>query len=190
MASNIKHVMFDIETLGTEPESVVTSLGVVAFYKDGEVISSFETYFNIQQQLAAGMTVSGNTLVWWLKQSEEAKNSLVFGQEGRYNGVADMLINFDLWVADYGLKENTTYWANGASFDFPILEGLYSKFGEDGPPWKYYNQRCFRTIKGLPGANDVKPKREGVHHDALDDAKFQMDWLLNINELFDHKILE
>ena len=186
----IKHVMFDIETLGTTPGSVVTSLGAVAFYKDGEVISSFETYFNIQEQLDVGMTVSGDTLVWWLKQSEEAKNSLVFGQEGRYNGVADMLINFDLWVADYGLKENTTYWANGASFDFPILERLYSEFGEDGPPWKYHNQRCFRTIKGLPGANEVKPERHGVHHDALDDAKFQMDWLLNINELFDGKILE
>ena len=45
-------------------------------------------------------------------------------------------------------------------------------------PWKYYNDRCYRTVKNL--RPDVPMIRGGTHHNALDDAKSQATHLMAI----------
>ena len=44
------------------------------------------------------------------------------------------------------------------------------------------NDRCFRTIKYLPGAKDLAPPHEGGQHHALIDARQQAMWLCAINQ--------
>ncbi len=69
--------------------------------------------------------------------------------------------------------KGSTIWANGATFDMPILEALYKAYGMDAP-WKYNAARDVRTLFALSGnklgdfgtVNDAK-------HDALGDALFQ-----------------
>jgi len=40
-------------------------------------------------------------------------------------------------------------------------------------PWKFYNGRCFRTYKNLPGAKEIKVPFAGTKHNALFDAVHQ-----------------
>ena len=69
-------------------------------------------------------------------------------------------------------------WGNGASFDNPILANAYRAVNLD-PPWRFWNDRCYRTVKSMFGKN-VKLERIGEHHNALDDAKSQADHLIRI----------
>ena len=47
-------------------------------------------------------------------------------------------------------------------------------------PWKHYNERCFRTMKNLPGAKSLCPPHDGTQHNALVDARQQALWLVNM----------
>ena len=46
-------------------------------------------------------------------------------------------------------------------------------------PWTHWNDRCYRTIKGLYG-RDIKIERRGTHHHALADAEAQAVHLLRM----------
>jgi hypothetical protein len=51
-----------------------------------------------------------------------------------------------------------------------MLEHAFETVGIDAP-WEFYEERDFRTVKELPFAANVA--RDGVEHDALDDAVYQ-----------------
>jgi len=61
-------------------------------------------------------------------------------------------------------------WGNGADFDNSILAAAYRACRIE-PAWKFSNNRCYRTLKGLYPAD--KLKRQGIYHNALDEAKSQ-----------------
>jgi inhibitor of KinA sporulation pathway (predicted exonuclease) len=44
-------------------------------------------------------------------------------------------------------------------------------------PWKFYNDRCYRTLKAMY-PHIKMPKRTGTHHNALDDAISQVNHLI------------
>lgn len=46
-------------------------------------------------------------------------------------------------------------------------------------PWKFYNERCYRTISAIFGAN-VPNEKPTDAHDPLVDCKFQIDRLIKI----------
>jgi hypothetical protein len=70
-------------------------------------------------------------------------------------------------------------WAQGANFDFPILEALYDRF-EVPVPWKFWVARDTRSVyheaEVLAGwdRKAFDATREGTHHDALDDCRHQI----------------
>jgi hypothetical protein len=68
-------------------------------------------------------------------------------------------------------------WGNGASFDCVILGNAYRAVGDE-PPWKYFNERCYRTAKAMLPA--VPFERIGTHHHALDDAASQAQHLIKM----------
>lgn len=68
-------------------------------------------------------------------------------------------------------------WANSPSFDCDILAAAYDAVGRTAP-WDYWEERCFRTLKNLPGAVDVE--HGGDEHNALDDAVHQAERTLRI----------
>jgi exodeoxyribonuclease VIII len=85
------------------------------------------------------------------------------------------LLDFDLFLSRYG--EDVKIWGNGASFDNVILANAYRR-NDLNIPWKYYNDRCYRTMKSL--APHIKMEREGTHHNALSDAISQANHLIRI----------
>jgi hypothetical protein len=163
----MKHVMIDLETLGITADAVILSVGAVKFDLDSDKIddAGFYASVSIDSNLDAGRTISEATLLWWLKQSKDAQQ--VFHEPKQSLEAA--LASLSDWFG-----HNKRYvWSNGASFDIPMMEHAYSKFGWDAP-WEFYNSRCVRTYRSLPCADRV-PKPANDHHalrDAINQAKY------------------
>jgi hypothetical protein len=86
----------------------------------------------------------------------------------------EALTKFSDWFGPKSLP----VWGNGAVFDNTILSNAYFNTGRE-PPWKCWDDRCYRTVKAL--FHWVKSDdREGVYHNALDDAVYQTKHLIKI----------
>ncbi len=173
------HFMIDLETMGIRPTSAIISIGVVQFNAT-EQLSSFYTAVSLKSSIEAGMTTDQSTIDWWAKQSAVARAAWDTPD-------APTLLSAMKGLQDYILYRSSVSsacpWGNGADFDIPIVNHAYFLLGADAP-WKFYNHHCFRTLKNLfPG---TQTPRHGTHHNALDDAKSQVNQLHEILRL--HKL--
>lgn len=161
-------VMVDLETMDSSGTSAITAIGAVVFDFSGNVISEYYEKVDLQSSMDAGMTVSGDTINWWLKQNEQAR------MEMAKKGVplVQALSNFAQWI-----PSGSKVWGNGASFDNAILAHAYKKVGLV-QPWKFWDDRCYRTIKNLYPS--IALERQGTYHHALHDAKSQAEHLVKI----------
>ena len=160
-----QHIMIDLETLGTRPGSVILSIGAVVFdLKTGKLEAEF--YKNIDRASCekVGLTTDNATVEWWEKQSPEAKAAL----EPDQVKLLDALAAFTDWFARVG---GECVWGHGATFDLVLLAEAY-RAERVPPPWKFWNERCCRTVLAL-GNRTPDKTRFGLHHNALDDAKSQ-----------------
>lgn len=173
-------IMIDNETLNTTPDAVILSIGAVKFHKDeiGAMGETFYAVLDIEEQKQRGRTVSQDTLDWWQKQSPEARAVLETTDRRPVKEVLD-----ELWDFIYDLDKSCgelRLWGHGSDFDNPQIASLFQMYGME-LPWKFRNNRCFRTLKGEFGhLVSKKPARKGTHHNALDDAVHQADYCQHI----------
>lgn len=179
----MNHIMLDIETLDTAQSAVVLSIGAVVFDPHSkELGEKFYVEFtnDLDTQQRVGRTVSAATAAWWMQQGAAAKQ--IFANpapEGvRRVSTAQGLTEFASFIARNGGKE-AQLWGNGSDFDNVIVGSLFDSFGLT-KPWSYSKNRCYRTMKRLFGEN-VKLRRQGVHHNGLDDAITQA---VHLQEIF------
>lgn len=169
-------LMIDIETMGNTPGAAILSTGAV-FIKDGKLAEEFYQHIDLQSCLENGLKMDGGTVQWWMKQSDEARESIT--RETGDNIIA-VLANFYGWVTQNVQGAEVQVWGNAATFDVVLMEEAFRRVGYD-IPWKFWGHRCYRTLKNLfPGV--PKPDFIGIKHHALDDAKFQALHLINILE--------
>lgn len=162
------HVMLDIETLGKKPGCVVLSIGACAFNPFGDGYS-YEFYQNIDPKDGEdvwGLSVDPDTVRWWKGQSEESRAHLVPDRIG----TMEAAYAFGDWFKSVNGKE---VWCQGATFDVPIMDAVFSATGQIAP-WKYYDVRDTRTIYDICGLDPRTVKHEGTYHNALDDAIHQV----------------
>lgn len=183
----MNHCMVDLETLGNKPGCSIMSIGAVMFDEvSGELGDAFYVTVNRASCKSFGLKEDADTLEWWSKQSKDAQMIL---QEVSVSGVSlhtalalftDYLTGtqYHHWMYSDDMSEpkskmmdRLTIWGNGADFDNAILQVAYSAAGWREPPWKFWHNRCYRTLKSLHPS--IKLKREGTHHNALDDARTQ-----------------
>jgi hypothetical protein len=161
-------VMIDLETLGRRPGCVVLSIGAVEFGPAG-LGREFYIVLDIFGQKSLGLHEDPDTLAWWEAQSIEARQVLTQARDPKLPKFGLSLDLFNEWLSPIGFKR-VKVWGNGSDFDNAILSCLYGALDQT-PPWDFWNNRCYRTLKNLvPGP---KLKREGTYHNALDDAKTQ-----------------
>lgn len=168
----MNNIMVDLETLDTVPTALILSIGAVAFTDTGAVLEAFEAVIDLQSCVDAGLTISSDTVNWWLNQSPDAQK--VFTQDSIPLG--DALMKFGQWVHKFDHK-TVKMWGNGASFDNAILANGYRAMSTP-LPWMFYNDRCYRTLKAQQP--HIRCERTGVYHNALDDAKTQMNHLFKL----------
>jgi 3' exoribonuclease, RNase T-like len=159
----MKHIMCDLETLGTTADAVILSIGAVKFDLATGAIDNdgFYRSVSIESNLNMKRRVSEDTLIWWLKQDVAAQQ--VFHESKETLETA--LTEFSDWVGN----DKYEMWSNGADFDLPMLAHAYTQ-AQIEIPWKFWNSRCYRTYKNLPGAKDIRVPAAGVKHNALSDA--------------------
>lgn len=182
--------MIDIETLDTRPSAVVISIGVVLFNRrePGVTMKELNLKFGTKgfrdEQIDMGRTVDKDTVRWWKQQDADAKR--IFKQ-ANVTSMEDALNKLTAFLTQG--DTNFLIWGNGSDFDNTIITSLYESFGMEAP-WKFWNNRCFRTFKGEHGHITRPPKFDGVKHDAVDDARQQALYLQAIyTELQKYNIL-
>lgn len=166
----------DLETGGTSAGCVVYSLGAVMYDADG-LGAEFYSVLSAPSQRVEGLIEEPGTLLWWSRQNPEARAVLHLA-EIEPEHYANTLRKFSTWWHEHNAKH---FVALGSDFDGPILQALYKEAGIP-VPWKFYEARCFRTMRAL--FPQVKaPPREGAAHNALSDARVQA---LHASAIFRH----
>ena len=159
--------MLDLETMGTSPTAAIVAIGAVAFEPmTGELGASFYRTIDLSSSIALGGRVDGETVGWWLRQSDEARQAVMADP----SELTSALMEFSAWCEVIAPKEDLLVWGNGASFDNVILSSAYESINMPRP-WGKFRDRCYRTMKAV--RRDIEIARVGTHHNALDDAKSQ-----------------
>ena len=162
------HVMLDLETMGKGPEAAIVAIGAVAFDIETAAISprGFYVRVDLKSAVEAGGVMDPDTVIWWLQQSEAARAEITRDDIER-RLIVNALLDFSHWLKTEAGGEDSRIWGNGAAFDNVILRRAYQRLPL-AVPWSHWNDRCYRTIKGLYG-RDIKIERTGVHHhDSFD----------------------
>lgn len=161
----MKNLMIDLETFSSEPNAVIVQIGACYFDRDtGEIGQKFK--MNIDPSTDTEGHISAETVKWWLQQSELARASILAEPK---KSLSFALLEFSMWV---GLNAEHV-WSH-ATFDFVVLMSAYSRLGIR-KPFSYRAARDIRTLLDLAPKQDSL-ERKGVHHDALDDAIFQVGY--------------
>lgn len=166
-----RNIMIDIETMGKGPRSAIATIGAVEFDPGTQYMGhAFYTRVDLRSSVAAGLVIDADTVLWWMKQSDAARDELTSDTTMPLHHALGLFSKFLIGEGIAGEIDDLIVWANGTSFDFPILAEAYRAVGLP-QPWHYFNERDWRTIrKVLPAA---QCEREGTAHNALDDACHQ-----------------
>lgn len=157
------NIMMDIETLGTRPGCAILSIAAVPFATPFD-IEPFYVKIDSTTCTENGFHVDDATIAWWSKQNLDAYNEA-------FSGTMDIRVAL-LEFAEYlhHLPTAPLIWGNGASFDNVLMSEAFKILGMK-QPWKYADDRCYRTLKALyPQIPYIKPT---IAHNALQDAKAQ-----------------
>jgi hypothetical protein len=165
----MNHYMCDLETMGLRDNSVIVSIGVVEF-DETQTGRLFYQNVSIESCASAGLVTDQSTVDWWAKQDEAARAAWQKEPVDLLTALTEL--NRYLELATGGLG-SVRLWGNGAGFDNVLLKNAYQAVGAD-EPWKYYHNRCYRTMAGVfKLTEDETPARVGTYHNALDDAMTQ-----------------
>lgn len=172
-----QHISIDLETLGTAHDACILSIGAVKFDPyTGKMGDTFYRVIDIEAAPGGG-TLSASTVLWWMRQSQEARDA-VFAKDVERVTLAAALVDFSEWLGfNEDLPEGqefpeNTLWQRGNK-DLEWLESAYKGMGLKAPFgwWQWNDQRTL--CRFVPS----ETPRKGVHHNALDDAKYQAECL-------------
>ena len=161
-------VMFDLESWGQLPNSAIASIGAVVFNIEEGIIDRYYVNISPADCKKYKLDFDPSTLDWWSKRPVEVRQALTVNPKP----LKEALVEFSEFV-----KKNkcTVSWAWGSSFDHSLMAYSCAQVGIK-EPWKYYEQRCARTVGKL---FNIEPKRDDSHHNALADAEAQANMILD-----------
>lgn len=166
--------MIDLETMGGPPRGALVGLGAVLFDTQSEAIGPvFYRPVHLATSVGVGMEIHPETVLFWLRQGDEARNAIMFNLVD----IRVALQDFSDWLATHSNHKDVRVYGNGASFDLTILSEAYKLSGIERP-WSWSMERCFRTLRNhYPQVEYDVTQKEGVAHNAVDDAMFQVKHL-------------
>lgn len=168
----MKHLMLDIETMGTESFSSIVSIGALEFdIETGKTGKEFYVNVDLQSCIDLGLIVNASTIMWWLNQNEQARKDLT---ERTTISIKQALSEFaDFCNKDYQI------WGNSPRFDCGILQNAYNKAGIP-IPWDFRKERCVRTLVSFNPSIKDNCKMKGTAHNALSDCYYQVGYCSEI----------
>ena len=162
-------LMLDFETLGITDKPVLASLGAVVFNNEG-IQAEMIIKIDVEDCQAKGLEISASTFLWWLEQSDAARQEMV----DNWNRVPlkDAMLELRKFFIENNCRE---VYGNGALSDIIWANNAFAAV-KVSPPWTFRQERCFRTLKEvLP---QVEIDFQGTAHNPLDDARWQALYLI------------
>lgn len=174
-------IMIDLETLGTNVDAPIISIGAQAFdIETQELGSTFYVACDIKDQIDSKIRFAdASTLKWWMGQSGAAKTVFKEGAvptKESLQALADWILKLAKSKAKSTRKVHV--WGNGSSFDITLMETIFKAYGVTCP-WMYYKVMDLRTFKRFIANGESVVVEEGVKHNALDDATAQALYVLD-----------
>ena len=159
------HGMIDLETLSTNPNATILTVGGVRFdpYTMAEPSQGMYFRIDVDSQTEMGRDVMQETVNWWSKQPKEISDE-AFSDDNRAS-LDDMIKKINKFSVGVDV-----FWCQGPLFDYAILQDIYKQLGYP-VPWQYWQIRDSRTLFSLV-PKDPDEKRTGLHN-ALEDCYFQ-----------------
>lgn len=162
--------MIDIETLSTKSNATVLVIGAIKFdRKNIKPLSQLDVFHRRIDKRSCkklNMDIDPETQKWWEHQSKEAYYD-AFENPDRVS-LREALEELCVWFG-----RSRYVWSKGPSFDCVILENAMSDLGIK-VPWKFWNQRCVRTIYDLTNIKENDIVGEFENHTAVDDCYKQI----------------
>ena len=159
------HGMIDLETLSTNPNATILTVGGVKLdpYTTAEPSQGMYFRVDVNSQTEMGRDVMQETVNWWSKQPKEISDE-AFSDDNRAS-LDDMIKKINKFSVGVDV-----FWCQGPLFDYAILQDIYKQLGYP-VPWQYWQIRDSRTLFSLV-PKDPDEKRTGLHN-ALEDCYFQ-----------------
>jgi hypothetical protein len=169
------NIMLDLETFGNGPSALIASIGAVFFSVENGIGPHIHLFVEPLSAAKAGGVIDPGTVIWWMEQNDAARLTLT--EEIKHGlPIFDALTTLKRFITERS-EPDVKVWGNGSSFDNVILTSAFDN-SNISQPWKFYNDRCYRTLKNLHPA--IKLKRHGTHHNALHDAISQASHAIEI----------
>ena len=180
-------VFCDLETFGKGADAMIVSIGLISYdLREGRSINGQEWFIDPETALAGGATMDPSTVLWWMGQDDRAREPLVNVLKNHALPEYAVLQH----VTNYmnALPSETILWGMGPSFDCAKLTAAFNRNGQK-QPWKYSAENCVRTVRRIASNNPDCPQwdtfiREGVYHNAIDDALHQARYVAAVNQWF------
>lgn len=174
------HLMVDLETMGKKPGAPIVSVGGVFFDPaSGKTGAEYYQVINLESSMSFGARPDASTILWWLKQSPEARSAIVVDDTV---GLVEALERFLDFIAENAANGSRTVqlWGNGSSFDCSLLEAAF-ELADTPFPIPHWNYRDVRTVVELGKAVGLNSRYEipfeGEQHNALADARHQVKYV-------------
>ena len=181
------HYMIDIETMGLSATAPIISIGAVKFDPeeswDQHPMEAFSVNVDIATVHHVGCAFEGETIKWWLAPERAAAREELL--KGHGVDLRDALDGLKDWLGEGGPT-----WANSPSFDLAILARAFKFMGTE-VPWKYTDERDYRTVRKMSPTRYVDMADEEIKislpnlvgHSARDDAEYQARALIYICDI-------
>lgn len=174
------HLMVDLETMGKKPGAPIVSVGAIFFDPArGKTGAEYYQVINLESSMSFGARPDASTILWWLKQSPEARSAIVVDDTVGLVEALEQLLDFIAENAANGSK-NVQLWGNGSSFDCSLLEAAF-ELADTPFPIPHWNYRDVRTVVELGKAVGLNSRYEipfeGEQHNALADARHQVKYV-------------
>lgn len=170
----MRDLMLDVECGGTGNRGALMGVGAVFFDENSSATGAeFYRAVNLATAVRRGGELDPSTFVWWLNQPDEVRQAVIWNTYA----IEDVMAEFREFVVANCRPEDVYVWGCSPTFDCEKVRFAMGQCGVE-TPWKYFNERCYRTIRER---NLIVPQDErfGLHN-ALADAKYQAAHLQKI----------